>query len=227
MMAGSQTNRGGFGGFDFGQAGARKSSRAREAQTTHENLDVTKTLNVTVKDLFEQKPITVKFSDIERCNQCPPNGFCSVCGGTGFKNETKSIKVKLPLEVKEGQKIRVRGEGKGDTQGHKGDLYLIINIKDSEYVVDGVDLTKDVEITPAQAVLGVKKDIQTLHGNIGIKIPSKTSSGQMLRLKGLGLPKKSGYGNLNARIKIVIPKNISQKQIDLYRQLLELEKETS
>ena len=88
---------------------------------------------------------------------------------------------------------------------------------DKEYEIDGSDLTKDIEITPPQAVLGVKKDIQTLHGKIGIKIPPKTSTGQMLRLKDLGLPKKGGgFGNLNARIKIVLPKNITQKQIELY-----------
>ena len=207
------------GGFDFGQG---RKKRAYDAQPANENLDVTKTLNITAKDLFDRKPVTVKFTDVERCNQCPPNGgFCSVCGGTGFVNNSKSIKVNLPLEIKEGQKVRVRGEGKGDTHGQKGDLYLIINIKDKEYEVDGVDLTKDIEITPPEAVLGTKKEITTLHGKIGIKIPPKTSSGQMLRLKGLGLPKKSGYGNLNARIKIVIPKDITNKQIELYKKIQE------
>lgn len=58
---------------------------------------------------------------------------------------------------------------------------------------------------------------------ITIKIPPLTSTGQMLRLKGLGLPKKGGgFGNLNAKVKIVIPKNLSQKQIDLYKQIQEL-----
>ena len=84
-------------------------------------------------------------------------------------------------------------------------------------------MTKDVEITPPEAVLGTKKEIKTLHGNINIKIPPKTSSGQMLRLKELGLPKKGGgYGNLNARIKIVLPKNLTDRQIELYKQLQQL-----
>ena len=59
---------------------------------------------------------------------------------------------------------------------------------------------------------------------IGIKIPSKTSTGQILRLKGLGLPKKSGgYGNLNVRIKITIPKTLTEKQLELYKKLSELD----
>jgi len=222
MMGAQSRAQGGFGGFDFG-AGSRagRGSRTRQAQETNENLDVTKNLNVTAQDLFDQKPITVRFNEMERCNQCPPNGgYCTVCGGTGIKTEQKSIKVKLPTGVKEGQKVRVRGEGKGDTRGRKGDLYLIVNIKDKEYEVDGVDLTKDVEITPPEAVLGTKKEISTLHGKIGIKIPPKTSSGQMLRLKNLGLPQKGGgYGNLNARIKIVIPKDITEKEIELYKKM--------
>lgn len=210
-----------FGGFDFGGAAQQQSARPRRQAKT-ENLDTTMNLNVTAKDLFDQKPITVRFNQMEKCHQCPPGGgFCAACGGTGIRSEQKSIKVKLPADIKEGQKVRVKGEGKANDYGQKGDLYLVIHTKDSNYEIDGNDLTKDVEITPPEAVLGVKKDIETLHGKIGIKIPPKTSSGQMLRLKGLGLPKKGGgYGNLNARIKIVIPKTLTDKQIELYKKLL-------
>lgn len=227
-MMGAQTAggaRGGFSNFDFGDMGGAQSytqSRSRKRpQTKSEDLNVTKTLNVTAKDLFSSEPITVKFNDMRKCTQCPGGGgYCSACGGTGIINENKSLKVKLPKEVKEGQKIRLKGEGKTDAYGQTGDLYLIITPKDSEYEIKGSDLTKEIEITPPEAVLGCKKEIKTLHGNIGIKIPPMTSSGKSLRLKELGLPKKSGgYGNLNAKIKIVLPEKLSQKEIDLYKQL--------
>ena len=227
MMGSGAANRGGFSGFDFGDMGqasqgySRRSSGCNCSSKKSEDLDVTKTLNVTAKDLFSSDPITVKFNDMRKCTQCPGGGaFCSACGGTGIINENKSIKVKLPKEIKEGQKIRLKGEGKTDAYGQKGDLYLVITPKDSEYEISGSDLTKEVEITPPEAVLGCKKEIQTLHGNIGIKIPEMTSSGKTLRLKNLGLPKKSGgFGNLNAKIKIVLPEKLSQKEIDLYKQL--------
>ena len=226
MMGGGARSQGmNFGGFDFGgpqqTASSRRSSRQRQTKTSKEDLDITKTLNITAKDVFNKKPISVNFSEMNRCTQCPPNGgYCSACGGTGFTNVTKSIKVKLPPEVKEGQKVRLKGEGKVDSYGQAGDLYLIIHFTDKEYEVDGTDLTKEIEITPPEAVLGTKKEISTLHGNIGIKIPPKTSSGQMLRLKNLGLPKKDGgFGNLNAKIKIIIPKNLTEKQIELYKQI--------
>ena len=224
MMGGGAGGASSFGGFDFGGAQQARQSRSSRAQAKPENLDLTKTLNITIKDIYSKEPINVKFSDMRRCSQCPPGGgYCSACGGTGIINEQKSIKVKLPPEVKQGQKIRVKGEGNSDAYGNKGDLYLIINISDSEYEVDGADLTKDVEITPSEAVLGVKKEIITLQGIITITIPPRTSTGQKLRLKDLGLPKKDGgKGNLNARIKIIIPKNLSDKQIELYKQIQNL-----
>ena len=226
--AGGRSN---FSGFDFGDIGSmgsqqtynRQTSRARRTSASKsEELDETKTLNVTAKDLFSDAPISVKFTDMRKCTQCPGGGtYCSACGGTGIIHENKSIKVKLPKEIKEGQKIRLKGEGKTDAYGQKGDLYLIITPKDPEYEIKGSDLTKEIEITPPEAVLGCQKEISTLHGNISIKIPKMTSTGKILRLKNLGLPKKSGgFGNLNAKIKIVLPEKLTSKQIDLYKQLL-------
>ncbi|MCD7779729.1 MAG: hypothetical protein LUH05_03550 [Candidatus Gastranaerophilales bacterium] len=162
---------------------------------------------------------------VEKCLKCPSGGsICSECGGTGIVSKTRNLTVKIPKGVKEGQKIRLKGEGKQDNYGRRGNLYFIIKFKDSEYTIEGEDLTKTVEITPAEAVLGCKKDISTLHGIIGIKIPPETRSGKILRLKDLGLPKKtSGYGNLNVKIAINLPSSISSKQKELYKKILELE----
>lgn len=219
---------GGFGGFDFGSmgqsaAGAR-SSRTSKAKKASADLDITLNLNVTAKDLFSNEPITVKYNDMSKCPYCSTaGGFCSHCGGTGIVHENKSVKVKLPKEIKSGQKIRLKGEGRKDAYGQKGDMYLVIIPKDNEYIIEDSDLTKEVEITPPEAVLGCKKEIKTLHGNIGIKIPAMTSSGKILRLKNLGLPKKSGlFGNLNVKVKIVLPERLTPEQIDLYKKLAKM-----
>lgn len=223
MMGGGRTAQGmNFGGFDFENAASQTAGRRRTSTPPAENLDVTKTLNITAKDIIAKRPIKVTYNNMERCTHCHGGGYCSNCGGTGIKTELKTINVKLPPDITEGKKMRIKGEGQTDAYGRKGDLYLVIHFKDSEYEIDGYDLTKEVEITPPEAVLGCKKEIETLHGKIGIKIPPKTSSGQSLRLKDLGLPKKGGFGNLNAKIKIVIPKNLSEKQIELYKKLAEL-----
>lgn len=226
MMGGATRSRGSFGGFDFndigGQtAGKKYRTNSRNPQPKPENLDITMNLNVTAKDMFSNDAINVKFKDMRKCPQCSGGGYCSACGGTGIINETKSIKVRLPKEIKEGQKIRLKGEGRTDEYGRKGDLYLVIIPKDSEYQIEGCDLTKDIEITPPEAVIGCTKEIKTFHGNIGIKIPPMTSTGKSLRLKNLGLPKKNGgFGNLNARVKIVLPEKLSKKEIELYKELL-------
>lgn len=211
-----------FSGFDFGQ-GAGTSRQRKTAQTKAENLDVTKNLNVTAKEIFDGKPISVTFTDVEKCGFCNGNGFCSHCGGTGIVSTPRTVKVKLPKGVSEGKKVRLKGEGKTDAYGNKGDLYLVVHFKDSNYEFDGDDLIKEVEITPPEAVLGCSKEIDTLHGKINIKIPAGVSSGQSLRLKQMGLPKTNGYGDLKARIKIVISKNLSAEVKDLYKKIQQLQ----
>lgn len=231
MMGGASVHRqstGGFGGFDFGSmgqsAGRTRTSRSTRTKKSSQDSDITLNLNVTAKDLFSDTPITVKYNDMSKCPYCSTSGgFCSHCGGTGIVNENKSVKVKLPKDIKAGQKIRLKGQGRTDAYGQKGDMYLIVTPKDNEYIIDGSDLTKEVEITPPEAVLGCKKEINTLHGAIGIKIPAMTSSGKILRLKNLGLPNKNGsFGNLNAKIKIVLPEHISAEQIELYKKLAKM-----
>ena len=137
MMSGQRTSQSrrssfsdGFDGMNFNRS--TRTSRASTAQKT-ENLDTTKTVNITAKDLFEDKPIKVSFKEIEKCNVCPSNGgFCTNCQGTGITSKTKTVNVRLPKGVKEGQKIRLKGEGKADIYGNKGNLYLIINLKECE-----------------------------------------------------------------------------------------------
>lgn len=228
MMSGA-AQQGGFsqgqqyGGFDFSQGAKRRTAR-HTAMENAPDLDITKNLNITVNDLMSGKTIPVTYTEMSKCTHCNGGGYCPTCGGTGYVSTPRTIKVKLPKNAMPGQKIRVKGEGRADAYGHKGDLYLIITVKDTEYEADGSDLTKFVEITPAQAVLGAKKEVTTPHGKITITIPERTSSGQTLRLKKMGLPDKTnGFGNLNVKIKIVIPKNLTDEQIELYKKLAKLE----
>ena len=219
MMSGQQ------GGFDFSSSGVNMgggSSRRRTSSQPKEDLDITKTLNVTAQEVFDRKPISVTFTEMDKCGYCNGGGYCSHCGGTGILSTPKTVKVKLPKDITEGKKVRLKGEGKTGRNGQKGDLYLVVHFKDPEYAFDGANLTKEVEVTPPEAVLGTNKDIQTLHGKINIKIPAGVSSGQSLRLKNLGLPLDNGYGDLNAKIKIVVPKNYSQEIKDLYKKIQEL-----
>ena len=211
---------------DLGGFSSRGSSRTSKTERTQpQELNVTQDIKVTAKDIFNQKPVSVRINNLEKCTQCSGVGsMCPNCNGTGFTTFTKTLNVKIPLEVKEGQKIRLKGEGRQASNGVKGDLFLVVKFADKDYTINGSDLTKTIDVTPAEAVVGTKKELQTLHGNINIKIPPRTSCGAVLRLKELGLPKKSGgYGNLNVKINLAVPKDLTEKEIKLYEELLKLE----
>lgn len=223
MSSQGASSRSGFSGFEgVNMGGMNMGGRKSRQQAPQEDLDITKTLNVTAKELFDKEPISVTFTQMDKCGFCNGGGYCSHCGGTGILSTPKTVKVKLPKDITEGKKVRLKGEGKTDSYGRKGDLYLIVHFKDSEYEFDGANLTKEIEVTPPEAVLGTSKEIQTLHGKITIKIPAGVSSGQSLRLKKLGLPSGNSFGDLNAKIKIVIPKNYSEEIKKLYKQIQEL-----
>lgn len=215
---------GGFNSADFSNfsQGSQRSQRRTAKPEKSENLDIIQNVNLSIKDLIDCPKKTVTISSYQTCSVCHGShaGFCTNCAGTGIEKVTKNITFKVPKSVSQGQKIRLKGEGKADSYGKKGDVYLIVNIVDSDYVVDGANLIKDVEIFPYEAVLGCEKSIETPSGKIKIKIPPKTSSGKKLRLKGLGLSKSdSSKGDLEARIKIIIPGELSKEAIELYEKL--------
>ena len=215
----------GFSSFG-GQGGASsRRSRASQAENIPE-LDITQDLKLSVADCMKEDAISVNMKNIEKCTNCSgPGSICPNCSGTGFVNTNRSIKVKIPKEVKEGQKIRLKGEGKSDNYGRKGDLYFKVSFYDKNYEINGVDLTKSLDITPYEAVLGSSKEVSTPHGKITVKIPANSNSGKTMRLKELGLPKKSGgYGNLNLKMNIVLPNDITDDEIKLYKKLAELRK---
>ncbi len=215
---------GGMGGGDPRSASKRRDDPRKE---NRESLNINQNLVINIKDVMNGGTKNITITDYQKCRYCggaAHGGFCSHCAGSGIERNLKNLSVKVPKFVKEGQKIRLKGEGRSDEYGNKGDLYLTVKIKDPDYTIEGEDLIKTIEITPPFAVLGCKKDIETPEGKVSVTIPPKTSSGKMLRLKGLGLPKKEGgKGNLNVKILITLPKTISDNEIELYKKLQILE----
>ena len=222
---GNKSTSSGFYDDIYSQQQSRKQTKTGQKKV---NLDQTEIVSITASDLMSKKAVSVTVSNIEKCSHCNGTGSsCYHCGGTGIVNNKRKLNVKIPPGIKEGQKIRIKGEGRLDeATNQRGDLYLSVKFKDPDYQISGYDVTKTIEITPSQAVLGANIDVQTLHGKVAIKIPPKTNAGKILRLKELGLPQKSGgFGNLNLKIQINIPKNLTQKEIDLYKALKEFEEQ--
>jgi DnaJ-class molecular chaperone len=118
----------------------------------------------------------------------------------------KELNVKIPAGVVEGQQIRLRGQGES-AQGHPpGDLLITINIAPHpHFKVDGADLRIDLPITLYEAVLGAKVRVPTLGNAVELSVPKNTSSGRTFRLKGKGLPKAGGVGDLFVTTRIMLP----------------------
>ncbi|WP_454649859.1 DnaJ C-terminal domain-containing protein [Bradyrhizobium liaoningense] len=118
----------------------------------------------------------------------------------------KELNVKIPAGVTEGQQIRLRGQGES-AQGHPpGDLLITINIAPHPFFkIEGADLRIDLPVTLYEAVLGGKVRVPTLGNAVELSVPKNTSSGRTFRLKGKGLPKAGGTGDLFVTIRIMLP----------------------
>jgi len=117
----------------------------------------------------------------------------------------KDVDVKLPVGISDGQQIRLKGQGMAGPRG-AGDALITVHIApDSLFKREGDNLRIEVPITLYEAVLGAKVRVPTLGGAVDVAIPKGTSSGRVFRLKGKGMPGKSGTGDLLATVKIVLP----------------------
>jgi curved DNA-binding protein len=132
------------------------------------------------------------------------------------EGKARTINVKIPKGIKDGGKIRVAGEGAGSPSGGPGgDLYLVINTSPHNFFTRKEDdLYCEVPVTIKEAFYGAKIDIPTFSGKIMVKVPPKTQGGKTLRLKGKGMPKLrgGGFGDLYAKIKLVLPEKLTGEQ---------------
>jgi curved DNA-binding protein len=140
----------------------------------------------------------------------------------GEPEQVNTYQVKIQPGIREGQRIRLAGQGwRGTGGGEPGDIYLQVRLaRHPEFTVDGADLYFDLELAPWEAVLGVSAKIPTLDGATTLKVPAGTAAGSQLRLRGLGLPVEGGgRGNLYAVVKVQTPTSVSPKEKALWEEL--------
>ena len=152
----------------------------------------------------------------ETCSDCRGTGSvidkpCKDCKGSGIVSVDKKIKLKIPAGADDGYRLRMRGQGSaGPNNGPKGDLYIVVNVKRHEiFQRQDNEIVLDLDISPSQAVLGDSIRVPTLAGNVKLSIPSGTQSGDILRLKGKGMPditRPSIKGSQHVRINVKVPK---------------------
>ncbi len=139
------------------------------------------------------------------------------------KDETAKLSVKVPAGIKEGQRLKLSNEGdSGPNGGPNGDLYAVIHVLDHPmFRREEDDLILETPINYLQAILGSETEIPTLTGKIVMKIPAGTHSGQILRIKGKGFPKSSGFGSGDLLVRVLVdtPTHVSAKQKELLEEL--------
>ena len=143
----------------------------------------------------------------------------------GNSPQVQTYTVKIPKGVREGQRIRLAGQGgAGAAHGEAGDLYLRVKLQQHpDYRFEGTDVHYDAEIAPWVAVLGGEVTIPTPDGRAKLKLPAGTQNGKKFRIPGRGLPEKGGgRGDFYAIVEIAVPESISPEQKALWEQLAKL-----
>ncbi len=138
------------------------------------------------------------------------------------QSTTQTLRVRIPIGVREGQKIRITGNGQeGSGGGEAGHLYLRVNFaKHLEFRVRGANLYHDLDLSPWEAALGTTVEISTLDGRASLKVPPGTSADREFRLRGKGLPSANGtQGDLHAVVRIQIPPQLNPEEKLLWEQL--------
>ena len=184
----------------------------------------------------EQRTILGSFMTKSTCPNCRGKGYtydstCSKCHGNGSVRVNKEIDVKIPSGVDTGNQLRLAGKGdSGSNGGPNGDLYIEFQVKDHPlFVRDENDIYLELPITITDAVLGCKKDIPTLYGNVKLVIPAGSQSGDKHRIKGKGVEDlhRGSKGNMYVVIKVVIPSKLDRNQKKLFEELALTNLETS
>jgi molecular chaperone DnaJ len=153
------------------------------------------------------------FSFTEPCRECQGVGSvvdeqCPECRGTGGVTKTRTLNVRVPAGVSDGQKIRLAGRGEpGDRGGPAGDLHLLVKVRaDSMFGRDGDDLTITVPISYSEAVLGTDLRVPTMEGSVTVRVAAGTPSGRTLRVRGRGVPRREGgTGDLLVTLEVDVP----------------------
>jgi molecular chaperone DnaJ len=205
--------------------GGRGRSFYRRAQPRR-GQDLETPIEVTLAEAFSGTNRTISLQIEEPCATCHGTGRihnlpCSMCRGAGVVANVKRIEVKIPAGVATGSRVRIAGKGQPGPGG-SGDLYLKISVRPHPTLErHGDDLQVSVPVPLTVAVLGGEVQVPTPKGKLALKIPAETQNGRVFRLTGQGMPHlgKTTRGDLLARVNVVLPTKLTEKEKELFRQL--------
>jgi molecular chaperone DnaJ len=221
-----------FGSARPGAGGPR--TRFTPRPRRGEDLEVR--VEVSFDEAFRGTTRNLQLQAPETCPTCGGTGIvrgaeCPTCDGTGVVLRTKTLEVTIPAGVATGSRVRIAGQGgAGENGGPSGDVYLLVTVApDRRFEREGDDLRVDIDVPDTVAVLGGEALAPTPSGRVALTIPAETQSGKVFRLRGQGMPKlkgpKGARGDLLARVRIVIPTRLSERERELYKELRALRPE--
>ena len=176
----------------------------------------------------EQRTMFGTFLTKTTCHDCRGTGTtyekkCTECHGSGTVKKNKTITVNVPAGIDTENRLRVSGKGEaGKNGGNPGDLYIEFTVREHEfYERDEDDIYIELPLTIPEAVLGCKKEVPTLYGNVNLTIPAGTASEDRLRLKGKGVENVSSKrkGDMYVVAKVIIPEKLTKEQKKLFESL--------
>ncbi len=220
-----ESDLGGLFGDLFGGGMRERRPRSRRGQ------DMEYAVEITLEEAYSGTTRTISLQAEEPCSGCKGTGYiqnlpCSICRGAGVVASVKRIEAKIPAGVKNGSRVRLAGKGgPGYGGAAAGNLFLIISIKPHQLFERNDDnLHVDIAVPLTTAILGGEVTIPTLKGKLALKIPPETQNGSTFRLNGKGMPHmgNSKYGDLLAKVNIVLPTRLSNEEKKLFEQLREL-----
>lgn len=176
----------------------------------------------------QQNTILGSFMSTSTCPDCRGTGHsfkkkCSECGGKGRVKNNKKITITIPEGINTGDRQRISGKGNpGTNGGENGDLYIEFNVEEHDYFIrNNDDIYLEIPLTMTEAILGCKKEIPTLYGNVKINIDAGVTTGEKERIKGKGVDNKyrKHKGDMYVIFKVYTPKHLSREQKALIEKL--------
>jgi molecular chaperone DnaJ len=164
------------------------------------------------------------------CDNCEgagkvPKQRCRECRGRGRRAVRRVEQVAVPAGIADGQRIRLAGRGHAGAAGARaGDLYVLVNVREDErFVRQGQDLVTVLDVVAPLAALGAQLEVPTLEGSTSVEVPEGTQSGDVLTLRGKGMPGlgRARHGDLRVVVNVVIPRRLNGEQRDLLRRFNE------
>lgn len=180
---------------------------------------------------INKKKIPIKGENIEtEINMTIPETFFGCEKKISLRTaqgKMKTFTIKVPAGIRNQEKIRLLGQGKAGINGGKnGDLFIKINIQDDKkFRLKGIDLYTDLKLTPWEAALGTRATIETINDTASVYVPMGIESGEIIKIPGKGYKDgKGGRGDLITEVKIIVPKELSPEEKELYQKLSKISK---